>query len=720
MRRNLWSDCLFGILFSGWFAGNAFCLLISGFGLAVEAPVWVFFWTTVFALVIPVLLYFRFGWCALILLTVRGVFALWQDGELWNQIQTLAYTISSHYSEVYGWPYLWQPLSHTYELALILLSYLIVLIVSLSIRFRDFMTFPLICGVLPLALCLVTTDTLPAEPFLFYAMLGIVLFLITDWVRINNPKRLWNVFLRILVPSALALGLLFYFSPQETYVNHAAELQKNVETMFQQIKSTAQSVLSGNFSLTGNSGAQSLNLRNVGPKSEFSYTVMRVTSSRDGVHYLRGRDYDIYTGSAWESSEGRSENFPAGQSVTDRIHIVTYGVRNLLYTPYYPAEYLPLTDGYLNNSDSENSYSFSFSREPQKSSRPDLSYTDLPPETEEWAGRMLKNVISGAVGREGIVQRIGSFVRSSASYDLSTSVMSGEYEDFAQWFLEESDTGYCVHFATAAAVLLRAAGIPARYVEGYTVSCEADEKTLVANQDAHAWVEYYSDDGTWLILEATPAASSGTANTDSDPDETETEETEPEETEPEETEPEETEPDETEPEETEPVESEPGQSSGSGQNPAPSLPGTNTGSSGSGGSGSGGSGGGSGGGEPPQKEPLRLPGWVKKLAWILLGLAMIPLQGNLRILYRQKRWFSGEPNRMAVYRWKQSRRLAKLTKTELPGELEILAEKAVFSQYTLTREELYRFEQFRQKVLVDVHVMPWYRKYFLRWILAVG
>ena len=79
MRRNLWSDCLFGILFSGWFAGNAFCLLISGFGLAVEAPVWVFFWTTVFALVIPVLLYFRFGWCALILLTVRGVFALWQE-----------------------------------------------------------------------------------------------------------------------------------------------------------------------------------------------------------------------------------------------------------------------------------------------------------------------------------------------------------------------------------------------------------------------------------------------------------------------------------------------------------------------------------------------------------------------------------------------------------------------------------------------------------------
>ena len=52
--------------------------------------------------------------------------------------------------------------------------------------------------------------------------------------------------------------------------------------------------------------------------------------------------------------------------------------------------------------------------------------------------------------------------------------MDLDSEDFAIWFLTEADTGYCIHFATAAVVLLRAAGIPARYVDGYVVNTQKD------------------------------------------------------------------------------------------------------------------------------------------------------------------------------------------------------------------------------------------------------
>ena len=65
--------------------------------------------------------------------------------------------------------------------------------------------------------------------------------------------------------------------------------------------------------------------------------------------------------------------------------------------------------------------------------------------------------------------------------------MPPEAEDFAVWFLEEGETGYCVHFATAATVLLRAAGVPARYVTGYMAPVEASTPTTVSADQAHAW-----------------------------------------------------------------------------------------------------------------------------------------------------------------------------------------------------------------------------------------
>ena len=102
-------------------------------------------------------------------------------------------------------------------------------------------------------------------------------------------------------------------------------------------------------------------------------------------------------------------------------------------------------------------------------------------------------------------QAIASYVRNSATYDTKTSRMPMDSEDFAKWFLEESDTGYCVHFATATAVLLQAAGIPARYVTGYLVPVQAGEATPVLSNQSHAWVEYWLPGYGWTVLEATPA-----------------------------------------------------------------------------------------------------------------------------------------------------------------------------------------------------------------------
>ncbi len=80
-------------------------------------------------------------------------------------------------------------------------------------------------------------------------------------------------------------------------------------------------------------------------------------------------------------------------------------------------------------------------------------------------------------------------------------------------FLTLTHEGYCVQFASSLVLLLREAGIPARYVEGYIASgmynnrgdgAVSRYKTTVRDADAHAWVEVWYDGIGWVQYEATP------------------------------------------------------------------------------------------------------------------------------------------------------------------------------------------------------------------------
>lgn len=85
--------------------------------------------------------------------------------------------------------------------------------------------------------------------------------------------------------------------------------------------------------------------------------------------------------------------------------------------------------------------------------------------------------------------------------------------DFVDDFLFVSKRGYCTSFASAMVVMLRAVGVPARYVEGYRVPLAGavdtpDGKHVVVREgQAHAWVEVYDVAlGAWLTFDPTPAA----------------------------------------------------------------------------------------------------------------------------------------------------------------------------------------------------------------------
>lgn len=123
-------------------------------------------------------------------------------------------------------------------------------------------------------------------------------------------------------------------------------------------------------------------------------------------------------------------------------------------------------------------------------------------------------------GLESELYAIRKWLGDNCSYDLAAGRLPFG-KDFAQYFITESRKGSCTHFATAAALMCRYRGIPARYVEGYVIktedfpqSAKTGENVTIALTDerAHAWIEVYLDGYGWLPYEMTPGYAGGTGH----------------------------------------------------------------------------------------------------------------------------------------------------------------------------------------------------------------
>lgn len=81
----------------------------------------------------------------------------------------------------------------------------------------------------------------------------------------------------------------------------------------------------------------------------------------------------------------------------------------------------------------------------------------------------------------------------------------GNYESPLQNFLLGSRQGHCELFATATVLLLRKAGLPARYCTGYLANEYAtlNDMYIIRQRDAHAWVTVYTN-GHWEHFDTTP------------------------------------------------------------------------------------------------------------------------------------------------------------------------------------------------------------------------
>ncbi len=103
-----------------------------------------------------------------------------------------------------------------------------------------------------------------------------------------------------------------------------------------------------------------------------------------------------------------------------------------------------------------------------------------------------------------IVQRALDWIRRDFSYSLSVPPSGRDPMDD---FLFETQVGFCQHFSSAFANLMRAAGIPSRIVLGYAGGYRNPfgDYWVVRSMDAHAWTEVWLEGRGWVRVDPTAA-----------------------------------------------------------------------------------------------------------------------------------------------------------------------------------------------------------------------
>lgn len=646
-----------------------------------------------------------------------------------QQVQALCCTAATHINQYYGLPIPQWAVGQTAPdqlLPLLMVAGFVMIVVLLTVTYQKSGFWAILASFLPLLSCIFTPDTMPDLFPLIILIIGNILFGLTQLVRHDDAHQGNQLTAFLLVPVGAAVIGLVLLIPPGSY--HESFVYSSVDTLLSFVDQQASLQHPSNPSSPPATPPphNDLDLSQLGSRPEIDTSVMKITTNYNGTMFIRGQDYDIYTGLGWQSSKDRIEDDlgldPIWRSASEFVTIQVPQQQNLFYYPCYSTQDLTLTGGILQNPKETTKYTFSFSPIrndwktiwykynaeeliPPEVSSVDKRYLALPEETmlraQDMLSRLPLNPTTNAVDAADIICK---YVSQCAVYNTIPSIMPEFESDFSMWFLESGDAGYCIHFASAAVVLLRAAGIPARYVEGYLVQTNHTEPTNVQEQMSHAWVEFHLDYVGWVIMDPTPSRISSPPENLS-PTIPPTITTEPEETIP--STPDSSVPSPTEttipadPAITTPSDTIPNYTVDKTTVPTETFPPAE--------------------GVSPPQTPFanRMIRLSRIIIWgvilVLLVVAQWILRRQLVLLWLRR----GSANVQALKRYRYIKYITRMSKTDIPEGLILLTEKAVFSQHTLHISELQPFDMFIQEHTKTMRQKPLYYRLILRFVFAV-
>ncbi len=125
------------------------------------------------------------------------------------------------------------------------------------------------------------------------------------------------------------------------------------------------------------------------------------------------------------------------------------------------------------------------------------------PEEERYLTEKLHVELKGTDDAESL-SRVRAYLTNGFTYSLEM-LGRGTFPTPLGNFLFHEKKGFCEYYATATALLLRAVGIPSRYVVGYAVVEQGVGKNrhIVRKRHGHAWCEAYIE-GKWITVDTTP------------------------------------------------------------------------------------------------------------------------------------------------------------------------------------------------------------------------
>lgn len=403
------------------------------------------------------------------------------------------------------------------------------------IRYKRIL-IPSLLSMVLLVPCFILVNTLPSLVCLFIAIASLIALYISKNTRKFRPSQGGAIAAISFGTMLVVMAILLAFNPIEKYerFDWQENLLQSIENGFN-IDDGRKTSTEKNLNGIKGSLEEKDNLSDISPLTQTHTPVMTVTSAVGGNIYLKGTAYADYRDNIWSIiSDNDAARYPqnfvpftatiGNNALTDtRVHMLNES--KIAYVPYF-LESLPdnlnsVADVCVkNNTDknefnyshypfyAENTYKYNNSAEAEdyKTFVYD-TYLEIPRKTQIEMRRIAEQegFLDSELTVSEKIEMVKNYISNSKTYSLKTPKMpSGK--DFATWFLNESDTGYCVHFATAGTLMLRALGIPARYVTGYYATAYANQTVTVTTDNAHAWVEYYSDTAGWIPLECTPSS----------------------------------------------------------------------------------------------------------------------------------------------------------------------------------------------------------------------